>query len=230
MNLPAGSQITYTINATLAEPGAAHQAAEAILTNVARVEAPAGFVDVDPSNNHDAESDIVVLAASGGMGVFLNSGQMLGDGNSLPSALGDVDGDGDLDALVVNYDIGNPDKGQSVLWINSGDGAFTEGDTLLPGGLSLQKSREVELGDLDGDGDLDAFIINTFADHYVWFNDGHGNFTEHQSLPNTNNVRGLELGDIDGDGDLDAVVAYESTAVNEIWINQAGTFTLSART
>ncbi len=36
----------------------------------------------------------------------------------------------------------------------------------------------VALGDLDGDGDLDAFVAITSKGHRVWLNDGSGNFTE----------------------------------------------------
>ena len=236
VDLPVDSQVTYTVTAKVVDPGTANLSSQSILTNNATVQAPAGMLD-PPDNSSDTDSDIVLVAASPlvppPLGVFVDSGQELGGGNSVPSALGDLDGDGDLDAFVVNYDIDNGDHGQSVVWINSGDGTFLEANRKLlplPSGFSSQKSREAVLGDLDGDGDLDAVVINTFDNHAVWFNDGLGNFSEHQQLSNSNNVRGVDLGDLDGDGDLDAVVVYESGAVNEIWINQAGRFTLSTST
>jgi hypothetical protein len=65
-----------------------------------------------------------------------------------PPALGDVDGDGDLDALVANYEQANR------VWLNNGSGTFSDS------GQSLGSSKSVgaALGDVDGDGDLDAFV------------------------------------------------------------------------
>ena len=34
------------------------------------------------------------------------------------------------------------------------------------------------LGDVDGDGDLDAFVANNGQSNRVWFNDGSGAFTD----------------------------------------------------
>ena len=53
-----------------------------------------------------------------------------------------------------------------------------------------------------GDGDLDAFVANTFKTSRVWLNDGSGTFS-----PSGNSLGGsfsldVNLGDVDGDGDL----------------------------
>ena len=68
------------------------------------------------------------------------------------------------------------------------------------------------LGDLDGDGDLDAVFANPLAhDSEVWFNDGTGVFVDtDQQL--TRYGHGVGVADLDGDGDLDAVIAATSSA------------------
>lgn len=50
--------------------------------------------------------------------------------------------------------------------------------------FGAQTSREVALGDLDGDGDLDAVVANgSDRAETVWLNDGTGSFTPHPVRP-----------------------------------------------
>ncbi|MHC4499419.1 MAG: FG-GAP-like repeat-containing protein, partial [Planctomycetota bacterium] len=94
-----------------------------------------------------------------GSGTFTDSGQSLvGDTSNRGVALGDLDIDGDLDALVTT------DSGLEV-WLNDGGGLFTDSG-LRPGEGA---GRRVQLGDFDRDGDLDAFVT-TFYGSEVWWN------------------------------------------------------------
>ncbi len=154
--------------------------------------------------------------------LFYPFGQNLGNGQCSDVSLGDVDGDGDLDAFMV-YLSNQPGE----VWFNNGFGLMTNsGQSLLvPGGAS--QPRNVELGDLDGDGDLDAFVANGHGQNlpnFVWMNNGNGIFTDSgQRLGNANSTSAA-LGDIDGDGDLDACIGNDGNH-NEIWINNgAGVF------
>ena len=115
----------------------------------------------------------------------------LGDHRSTDVSLGDVDGDGDIDAFVANaYD--QPNR----IWQNEG-GQFSDSGQLL----GDQRSTAVSLGDLDGDGDLDAFVANYLQGNRIWLNDA-GIFSDSgQSLGDQHSVD-VALGDIDGDGDL----------------------------
>ncbi len=76
-----------------------------------------------------------------------------GAGDSYGVALGDLDGDGDLDALVANS-IGEAE----TVWRNDGTGSFSAHPTTPSFGAGI--SEDVALGDLDGDGDLDAVVAN----------------------------------------------------------------------
>jgi hypothetical protein len=148
-------------------------------------------------------------AVMGGSGVF-DSGQRPGNGQAV--ALGDVDGDGDLDAFVANGLV----QATSKVWLNDGTGVF------IDGGQSVYSphGRAVALGDVDGDGDLDAFVAHTVNQaNQVWLNDGAGTFTDSdQSLGNSQS-HAVALGDVDGDGDLDAFVANNNGEANKVWLN-----------
>lgn len=86
---------------------------------------------------------------------------------TLSIALGDVDGDGDLDVFAghATTDFGPPPgvSGNAV-WINQGGAqGGTEGDFVDSGqSLGDAYSQGVALVDLDGDDDLDAVVANGF--------------------------------------------------------------------
>ena len=93
--------------------------------------------------------------------LFVDSGQALGSSDSASVALGDLDGDGDLDAMVANLNEPN------TVWTNNGNGTFTDSNQTL----GKSNSLSVALGDLDGDGDLDAMVANQGQSNTVWTND-----------------------------------------------------------
>ncbi len=136
-----------------------------------------------------------------------------GGGNSTDAALGDLDGDGDLDAVVANA------LAPTTVWLNDGTGAFTPHPSVPAFGLGL--STDVTLGDLDGDGDLDAIVANAGGlPETVCLNDGSGGFAPHPGADSFGggNSGAVGLGDLDGDGDLDVVVA-QANAPNAVWVN-----------
>lgn len=153
--------------------------------------------------------------ASGGSGLFDDTNQSLNNDLSTDTALGDVDGDGDLDAFIAVFD--NP----SEVWINDGDGNFSDSGQLLINGAT----QAVEFGDLDSDGDLDAFAANLGVNR-VWINDGTGDFTGYNVGSDWADTRDVALGDLDGDGDLDAAIANGPDNTSTVLLNDGtGNFT-----
>jgi hypothetical protein len=172
----------------------------------------------------DGDSDLDVFFANidantvwlnEGTGIFSDSGQSLGCNEiSYDVALGDVDGDGDLDAFVANLGMYTSGRAND-LWLNDGVGIFSKSSQ----SLGESHSTSVALGDLDNDGDLDAFVANRDDQaNKVWLNDGLGAFSEFQSL-GSEDSESVALGDLDGDGDLDAFVANGSSQGNTVWLN-----------
>ena len=146
----------------------------------------------------------------------------LPDRDSQGVALGDLDNDGNLDAFVVN----NNEANRIYTNDRMGTGSFTAADipTTLPG----RSSQGVALGDLDGDGDLDAFVVNNNQPNRIYTNDGKGNFTV-ADIPtgDDRNSAGVALADLDRDGDLDAFVVNSGEA-SRIYTNDGkGNFTAS---
>lgn len=162
----------------------------------------------------DGDLDVVTANATGNnVAVHLNDGTgnfaapVLVPVANAPSAvaLGDVTGDGAPDLLVAQYDYGTT-AGQSsiVVLTNNGTGSFTAGLPVAIGGHPL----DLKLGDVDGDGDLDAVTVNeASANASVCLNNGQGTFVLTTTVPVGSGPTSLVLVDLDGNRTLDLVTA-----------------------
>ena len=112
-------------------------------------------------------------------------------------ALGDMDGDGDLDVVVTHhrYDLAR----SLTMFLNDGDGAFPE----FRGFDAGFETERIALGDLDGDGDLDVVVESDLNRVYSFFNAGNATLYGRREIQGGLLTVALALGDIDGDGDLD---------------------------
>jgi hypothetical protein len=127
-------------------------------------------------------------------------------------ALGDLNGDGALDAFIVKVQTRTQGGMPNEVWFNDGLGNFADSGQRL----GDDESYSVALGDLNGDGFLDAVVGNSGSDE-VWFNDGQGNFTNGGQRLGRSITHTIFISDLDGDGDLDLFLGDYKTI--RVWLN-----------
>ena len=151
---------------------------------------------------------------------------------------GDIDQDGDADVFVQNFEI--------RLLVNQGDGTFRQNSGInAPPSLGQSyrdKGGTITMGDLNGDGRLDALITGCCYGRnpakpgsfyhapsitWVWLNDGRENFYQTGHILPMDSLDGVPireaaLGDVDGDGDLDAFAAVGRPTMGSVdsWDDQ----------
>jgi hypothetical protein len=182
----------------------------------------------------DGDQDVVLLTATGILNTKQWIGTMLGDGTGglgpMQGAIiyafdapppydrvkvGDVNGDGVPDAVVVQMLPGN-----LRVFLGDGTGSFAPGAVLNEYQLENQGQDSMALADLDGDDELD--IVARRADEIrAW--SGHGDGTFAASVTLTTEAAGgpsLAVADVDHDGFADVV--FESYAFFGVLRGSAG--------
>ncbi len=150
---------------------------------------------------------------------------------------GDLNGDGWTDALIAGccYGLNPTEPGYetpnlpSVSWVWINDGAedrIQRGHNIELEFLDGLPIREAAIGDIDGDGDLDAILAvdrptmgsTPSLDDLILLNDGLGNLEIcEQKLVNQDSTS-VALGDVNGDSRLDILVGTNDGA--QLWLNQ----------
>ena len=126
--------------------------------------------------------------------------------------LADLDGDGRLDLLFANggnYSTpGDPE--QNRVFFNQGaDAPFVERSVEVFGDRP-DLTRVIKARDVDGDGDVDVFVGNTYQTRSrLLLGEGDGTFVDRSELlpDHALSLGDAEFGDADGDGDLDLLLA-----------------------
>jgi uncharacterized repeat protein (TIGR03803 family) len=189
----------------------------------------AGFGRVGLADlNHDGHLDVFAVVFDGqgtrgrvylndGLGHFTETGQRLGRGSQADVGLGDLNGDGSVDAVLTGWRENNGDPCPNRVWFNNGQGAFTAGTQVLD--EVMRHVHGQALGDIDRDGDLDLVLgMQTGGPPYarIYLNDGTGRLTASQTC-GTSAVERVEMADFNGDGCLD--LFFACNGANEVWIN-----------
>jgi hypothetical protein len=126
-------------------------------------------------------------------------------------ALFDMDGDGDLDAYLVQSDgVRKPraERAPNRLYANGGDGRFSDA-TAGSGTDDRGYGMGAAVGDADGDGDLELYVTNLDGNALLR-NEGGGHFQDVTASSGTAvNMWSVSAAflDHDNDGDLDLFVA-----------------------
>lgn len=174
----------------------------------------------------DNDGDLDLVCGNAGFDgqpntLYLNTGTTL---DTLPAwssapenqtwsvALGDMDGDGDLDLVCGNY------QQENTLYIND-NGMFQNNPAWISS--TSEETNDIALGDIDGNGALDLICGNYVQANTMYLNMG----GVLQSEPAWSSglagfTREIALADIDGDGDLDLVCGNEGE--NTVYSNRNG--------
>ena len=168
--------------------------------------------------NSDGHIDIILAHGNHADQVLLNSGSGTFPSVSVdlpgPStttrrssraiALGDLDGDGDLDVLVGA-------EGENQIIFNGGDGLVWTSLQLPRGtgdGHSISNTMAVAIADLNGDGSLDAILGNAGRSSLILINDGSDQFIISDLIAGALTIEGggaLAIADVNNDGALECV-------------------------
>jgi len=187
------------------------------LANVGIYASPA-FGDLDG----DGDFDALIGGEAGNTLFFENTGTAsvpaflaspnpfnLADvGDAASPSFADLDGDGDLDAFIGNK------LGITIFFRNTGsasDPAITVPETNPFGLADVGDTASPSFADIDGDGDLDAFIGNKLGNTIFFANTGSASTplfaaasTNPFGLTDVGDYASPTFADLDGDGDLDA--------------------------
>ncbi len=133
-------------------------------------------------------------------------------------AAGDLDGDGDLDAVSASV------TSDRISWHrNMGGTPISWTTQALPG--VVDGPEQITIEDLDRDGDRDVVTLSYGTDEVVWYeNDGAVplGWTRRVISTTQDGVHGLAVADLDGDGDPDiAASSWLDAEVN--WFANDGT-------
>jgi hypothetical protein len=127
------------------------------------------------------------------------------------AVLADIDGDGDLDALVSND---APDT--KLVYVNDGKAHFRASGTW---GVPGWSTRNAAVADLNGDRAPDVIAANRPGPSYVCLNDGRGAFSPPCIAIPIGSATSVVPADFDNDGKVDLAVPHRDGGQSLLFIN-----------
>lgn len=174
-------------------------------------------------------------------------------GWTVGGSFADIDQDGHLDLMVIDYvrydlkknvvcyanssrrDYCGPSAFPATpnrLYRNKGDGTFEDWSAKSGIGAAAGASLGVLADDFDGDGRADFYVANDGQANRLWLNRGAGRFVDEALLAGVALNRegqpeasmGVTVGDADGDGDGDLFMTHLMGETNTLYVNQGQAF------
>ncbi len=123
----------------------------------------------------------------------------------------DMDLDGDDDIVIAQYGTGD-----ELVWLEN-EGISLIGAVKHVISTEISNTSEIQLYDLDQDGDMDVVVADATRDQLSWFENSNNGSSWIEQIIDTgiaiDNVRDLAVADIDADGDPDIAIAAAVTTV-----------------
>ncbi|MEG5170538.1 VCBS repeat-containing protein, partial [Microcoleus sp. AT10-A2] len=173
------------------------------------------IIAASPSSGTNPASGRVSVLLGNGSGTFAAQSNYSVNVGAVSVAVGDLNGDGNNDIITANKRDSNVsaslNNDVSVL-LSNGDGSFGVATNYSIQSITgnFHNPLSVAVGDVDGDGDLDAVISGQgYGLESVFLNNGNGTFAN----PSDDNYssyasdQAVALADIDLDSDLDLIFA-----------------------
>jgi hypothetical protein len=175
---------------------------------------------LDANNSIDAAIAARSLTVIRGVGTATPSRVDFATGIFFPLSIasGDVDGDGDIDVLLGGWDGSASNGGTLSMHRNNGAADFSNRTDRMTSHIV----RDLALGDVDSDGDLDAVTTDGETVNRLYLNDGTGVFTGGISLALGQRVRDLAMADLNNDTFIDIVAANDAASTLTVLLNAQG--------
>ncbi|HSH02489.1 MAG TPA: FG-GAP-like repeat-containing protein [Anaerolineae bacterium] len=184
-----------------------------------------GDLDVVTAGGDGSPQEVWLNDGTGDVGTVAYDSFNTGTKNTTELELGDMDGDGDLDAVLSHAS-----SGTNEVWLNDGTGDFGAAAFYTFG--AFVNTEDLDLGDVDGDGDLDVVVANSANLNEIWLNDGTGALgaTAFDSFGGASNATmDVIFADLTGDGHLEIVAAHNGGA-QEVWASQTALVAATSNT